>query len=168
MKTSVSILVAAMLALTGCHHRHHAPTSAAAADTISVSEARLLLPAVKGNPGAGYFTLANATNAPVTLVGVDITGAQKAEMHETSGGTMQPLAQVAIAPGAQVSFAPAGKHVMAFNLVPTLTPGGSSTIVFHFQDGKTLSAKLRIEAAGGGSDDMAKMNMGGMNMGGKN
>jgi len=163
MKTSLSLLLlGAVLALAGCHHRH-AAVAAPSASSIDVSEARLVLPAVKGNPGAAYFTLRNATKAAVTLVGVAIEGAQKAEMHETSGGTMQPLAQVAIAPGERVSFAPAGKHVMAFNLAPTLTPGGSSAINFHFADGKTISAPLRIEAAGGSSENMAGMNMGGKN-----
>ena len=79
-------------------------------------------------------------------------------MHETSGGTMASLGPVAIAPGQQVVFGPGGKHVMAFGLASSLSPGGSSQIVFHFQDGKSKPAPLRVELAG---NEMAGMTMGG-------
>jgi copper(I)-binding protein len=174
MKTSVSILapaiLAAMLALSGCHHHRAAPAgSTANSPGMVVSQARLVLPAVKGNPGGAYFTLGNENSVPTALVSVDIVGVQKTEMHQTSGGTMGVLAQVGIDPGQRVIFTPGGKHVMAFNVAPSLTPGGSSEIIFHFQDGKTTSAPLRIEAAGDGSGGSSSMggDMGGMNMGGK-
>ncbi len=164
MKIPVSILSAvAVLALAGCHRHHHAPAkhAAAASTGIVVSQARLVLPAVKGNPAAAYFSLANEGKVAVTLVGVDVVGAQKAEMHETSGGTMQPLAQVGVDPGQRAIFAPGGKHVMVFSLAPNLTAGGSSEIVLHFQGGKTTSAPMGIEPPGDGAGDMAGMNMGG-------
>lgn len=170
MKTSVSMVAAAMfgplvmagvLTVGGCHRQPAAPIGGPAHQPgIDVLQARFVLPAVKGNPGAAYFTLGNDTAAPATLIKVDIIGAKNAEMHETSGGTMQQLSQVRIEPGQRAVFAPAGKHVMAFSPSPTLSPGGSSEIVFHFADGKTKSAPLRIEAAG---SDMAGMNMGGKN-----
>lgn len=163
MKTFVSILCAVLpastLMLAGCHRKPPAPTVGPAySQGIVVSQGRLVLPAVKGHPGAAYFTVDNENNAPATLLRVDVTGAHLAEMHQTSGGTMAPLAQLRIDPGQRAIFAPAGKHVMVFNLVPTLAPGGTSRIVLHFQDGRTASTPLRIEAAGG---DMAAMDMGG-------
>jgi copper(I)-binding protein len=166
MKIPLAIPAAlAALALAGCHHHHHT-TRTVTSPGIVISQARLVLPAVKGNPAAAYFTLANESHAPATLVGVDITGARKTEMHETSGGTMQPLSQVLIYPGRQVIFAPGGRHVMVFDLVPTLTTGGTSEITLHFQDGKTASAPLRIDSVGSESaGDMAPM--AGMAMSGK-
>jgi copper(I)-binding protein len=170
MKISVSIPVGLMalalsaLALAGCHHRSEPSTAKTASSPgMMMSQARIVLPAVKGNPAAAYFTLDNRTSAPATLTGVDIVGARKTEMHQTSGGTMAPLTQVRIEPGQQVVFAPGGKHVMVFDLASSLTlsPGGSSEILFHFQDGKTTIAPLRVEAPGGGtSGDMAGMHMG--------
>lgn len=152
MKTSAAIIVSALLATAGCHRQPAAPAAAMAnSPGIVVSQARVVLPAVKGNPGAGYFTLGNENSQPTTLVSVTITGAQKTEMHQTSGGTMAPLPSVRIDPGQRVIFAPGGKHVMAFNLAPSLSPGGSSEIEFHFLDGKTTSAPLRVEAPGGGT-----------------
>jgi copper(I)-binding protein len=170
MQTSVSIpagalagaLLAATTLLAGCHHRSPAASRVTASPPgMVVSQARLVLPAVKGNPGVAYFTLGNENNVATTLVGVDIVGAHQTEMHETTGGTMAPLAQVRIGPGQQVIFAPSGKHVMAFGIAPSLTPGGTSAITFRFQDGKTTSAPLRIEAAGEAMGGMAGMDMGG-------
>ncbi len=162
MKTSVSILGTAMLALSGCHHAPTVPTGVTATSRgIVVSQARLVLPAVKGNPGAAYFTVTNENGTPATLVRVDVAGAQNTEIHETSGGTMRSLAQVRIDRGQPVVFAPAGKHCMVFSLAPALAPGGASKIVLHFQDGTAISASLRIEAAGGDMAGMAGMDMGG-------
>jgi copper(I)-binding protein len=165
MQTSVSIpvsaLAGALLALSGCHHRSTAIGVTASPPGIVVSQARLVLPVVKGNPGVAYFTLGNENNVATTLVGVDIVGAKQTEMHETSGGTMAPLAQLHIAPGQKVIFAPSGKHVMAFGIASSLTPGGTSAITFHFQDGKTTSAPLRIEAPGEAMGGMAGMDMAG-------
>jgi copper(I)-binding protein len=165
----VSPLAAALLAATtivsGCHHRSTAIGVTASPPGMVVSQARLVLPIVKGNPGVAYFTLGNENNVATTLVGVDIVGAKQTEMHQTSGGTMAPLTNVRIDPGQRVIFGPGGKHVMAFNLGPSLNPGGTSEITFRFQDGKTTSAPLRVDAPGDGAGDMA--GMAGMNMGGK-
>ena len=166
MKTADAILAATllapMLALGGCHHRAVSQSTVTAAPPgIVVSQARLVLPPVKGNPGAAYFTVGNESSAPARLVRVEIVGAQKTEMHQTSGGTMGPLPQVDIAPGQRVIFAPGGRHVMVFGLAPSLAIGGSSQIIFHFQDGKTTSTPLRIDAAGDGMTGMAGMNMDG-------
>jgi hypothetical protein len=158
LKTSVSLLIAVMLtpllATAGCH-RSAAPTGDLSNPPgIVVSHARLVLPAVKGNPGAAYFTVGNESGAPATLVRVTIVGAQQAQMHQTSGGIMQPVVEVGIDPGKRVIFAPSGKHVMVFSLAPSLAPGGSTEIVLHFKDGKSTSAPLRIEAADSGSGMM--------------
>ncbi len=165
MQTSVFIrvcaLAGALLALPGCHHRAVPAGVTATSPGIVVAQARLVLPAVKGNPGVAYFTLGNETNASPTLVGVDIVGAQQAQMHQTSGATMAALPQVRIDPGQRLIFGPSGKHVMAFGIAASLTPGGSSAITFHFQDGRTISAPLRIESPGSAGGGMAGMTMGG-------
>ncbi len=154
MQTSVflpvSALAAAALALSGCHHRAAPAGATAMTPGMVVSQARLLLPAVKGHPAAAYFTLGNENNLAATLVRVDVDGVKQTEMHETVGGAMTALSQVRIDPGKNVIFSPAGKHVMAFGIAPSLTPGGASAIIFHFQDGKTTSAPLRVEALGDG------------------
>lgn len=114
----------------------------------AVSDATLVLPAVSGNPAAAYFTLANAGDKAVTLAAVAIDGAGKAEMHQTTGGSMSPVAAVEVKPGEPVKFAPGGLHVMAFELDPKLTAGSSTEMTLTFADGDKLSAQVRIVARG--------------------
>jgi copper(I)-binding protein len=115
---------------------------------LALSEGRLVLNAVKGNPGAAYFTLANNSNKPVTLAAVHIDGAGRAEMHETSGSSMGTLQRSELAPGASLSFAPGGKHVMVFELDPKLSSGATVEMTLTFADGDKLSAPLKVESAG--------------------
>lgn len=121
---------------------------------VTLSEGTLVLPAVKGNPAGGYFTLVNTGDKSVTLAAVSVTGAARAEMHETKGGTMSPLASLEIKPGETVTFERGGKHIMAFELDPALTAGGTSEITLTFADGDKVSAPLKLAAPGG---DMAGM-----------
>ena len=153
----VGISIAA-LALAGCSGDKPAataePTQAASAGPdakpgLSVSGGRLVLPAVPGNPGAAYFTLANGGDAEATVAAVHIAGAARAEMHETTGGSMSPLKTAAIAPGKSVVFAPGGKHVMAFEIAETIKPGSTVELTLTFADGDKLSTPLAVEAAGG-------------------
>jgi copper(I)-binding protein len=124
---------------------------------LMLSEGALVLPAVKGNPAGGYFTLVNNGDKAVTLAAVSVTGAARAEMHETTGEIMAPLTSLEIKPGATVKFERGGKHVMAFELDPALTAGGTTELTLTFADGDKLSAPLKLEAPGGGMDDMEGM-----------
>jgi hypothetical protein len=110
------------------------------------------LPAVAGNPGAAYFSL-HGGSAPATLLAVSAPFAVRTEMHESMKGdhgamTMTPLKQVDIAPKAEVSFAPGGKHVMLFDVAPTLQPGAKAPISLSFADGKKIELQAIIVGAG--------------------
>lgn len=119
---------------------------------LALSDGKLVLNAVKGNPGAAYFTLANNSDKPVKLAAVYIDGAGRAEMHETSGGSMGPLQPPELPPGSNLTFAPGGKHAMAFELDPRIAAGGSVEMTLTFADGDKLSAPLKVESAGGTGD----------------
>lgn len=140
----------AALALTACQQQAEAPAdkNPDGKPGLGASDGMLVLPAVKGNPGAGYFTLNNGSGKAVTLAGVSIEAAQSAEMHETKDGKMSSLDQVDLAPGATVKFAPGGKHVMAFNLKPEIATGSVVEMTLTFSDGDKLSAPLKVMAAG--------------------
>jgi copper(I)-binding protein len=146
-----------VLALTACQQPSQPAGKEAAKEAmgpetkpgLSLSAGRLVLNAVKGNPGAAYFTLANNSVKPVTLAAVHIDGAGRAEMHETSGGSMDAFQPSDLAPGASLSFAPGGKHVMAFELDPKLAPGATVEMTLTFTDGDKLSAPLKVESADG-------------------
>ena len=74
------------LALAGCGGNHE-PAAGEQADVpggISISDARLVLPAVRGNPGALYFTVHNDSASDRTIGDVAVKGAQSAMIHETT------------------------------------------------------------------------------------
>ncbi len=148
------LALALALALAGCGKsesevdRPVADSSLETKPGLAISGGELVLPAVKGHPGAAYFTLANNGTKPVNLAAVTISGAGKTEMHQTTGGTMGPLSQAEIAAGASLAFARGGNHVMVFNLDPALAAGGTVEMTLTFADGDKLSSPLALKAAG--------------------
>lgn len=158
MKIAVRLTLTAALALVaGCSQEAPAPEASGASATtgmeakpgISVGDGKLILPAVAGRPGGAYFMLSNSDTKPVTLSSVSIEGAGKTEMHETTGGHMGQFPSVDVKPGEMVMFERGGKHIMAFDLAPTIKPGGTVEMTLSFSDGEKISVPLRVEAAGG-------------------
>ena len=137
-------VVAAGLLVAGCQQK---------AEPVTVDGAWIRLPAVAGNPGAAYFTLHGGT-APATLLAVSAPFAVRSELHESMKGhegmmSMASVKDVAVAPKAVVRFEPGGKHVMLFDVAPTLQPGAKAPLSLSFADGK----KLRVEAVVDGAGD---------------
>jgi periplasmic copper chaperone A len=115
---------------------------------FQLSKAQITLPAVKGNPGAAYFTLSNNTDAAVTLTGVTVAGAERAEMHETTGGAMEPLASVAVPAKTQLTFAPGGRHAMVFGMPAQLAPGGKVSLTVQLADGSKVATDAEVLGPG--------------------
>lgn len=142
MRGFAGIVVAAML-VTGCQQK---------AEPVSADGAWVRLPAVAGNPGSAYFTLHGGTD-PATLLAVSAPFAIRAELHESMKGhegmmSMAPVKDVAVAPKAIVKFAPGGKHVMLFDIAPTLQPGTKAPLTLSFADGKKLEVHAVVVGAG--------------------
>ena len=78
-------------------------------------------------------------------------------MHESTGGSMEPLSEVPVAAGQAVKFEPGGKHVMLFGLDPALAAGATTEMTLIFAGGDKASAALRIEPAGGAMASMPAM-----------
>jgi periplasmic copper chaperone A len=144
--------IAVMLALGACQEqpaKQEAPAAAPEAKPgMVLSAVRLVLPAVKGNPGAAYFKLENNGSTAASLAAVAIEGAGKAEVHQATSDTMMPVDSVDVDPRTPVDFKPGELHVMVFDLDPKLAPGGKTEITLTFADGDKLSAELTIESAG--------------------
>lgn len=140
----------AALALVACNQGPASTAQeSAVAGQLSVTGGKLVLPAVAGNPGAAYFTATNGTAQPASLTGATVERTTKAEMHETSGGSMAPLTALTVGPGATVTFEPGGKHVMVFGVPKSLQPGGTVKLTLTFAGGQTVSGPLQITAPGG-------------------
>lgn len=163
-KHALHLTLLATLALAACKQEAPAPetspsteASVPAAETrdgLSATNGKLVLPAVKGRPGAAYFMLSNSSAKPVQITGVAIAGAGKAEMHETTGGDMAPLPTADVPAGDMVMFERGGKHVMVFDLAPTIKAGGTAVLTLTLSNGSKLAIPLQVEAAGGAGEAM--------------
>ncbi len=122
------------------------------ADGVKVDGAWIRLPAVAGQPGAAYFTLHGGREAE-TLVSVSTRAADKAEIHESTkdGAGMAKMTQLAsldLPVGSEVKFAPGGKHVMLFGLVPNVHAGEKVPLTLHFASGHEATAVADVAVPG--------------------
>lgn len=122
---------------------------------LAVTDASVQLPVVSGRPGAAYFTVKGGAQA-TSLVAVSSPVAIRAEMHEMKqdGGmmTMAPLKDVAIPAGATVEFKSGGKHVMLFDVSPTVRSGDQVPLRLSFADGKTIEVKASARTLSDAAD----------------
>ena len=119
---------------------------------IEISDGRMNLPAVPGNPGAVYFTIDNYSDKDTTIVGAYVDGAASAEMHlsaESDGAmTMEKVEGIPIPAGDSFTFEPGSFHIMAMNVDPALKPGGETEVTLTFEGGDKASFKARLLAPG--------------------
>ena len=129
-----------------------AQAGAPAADALAVSNARVVLAPVAGNPAAAYFDLAYSGADGVSLTGVAIEGAGMTMIHDyaENAGKMQMVMadKVALATNAPVSFAPGGLHVMAMDPGSALTPGATAKLTLTLSDGSSKTLEAPVRAAG--------------------
>jgi hypothetical protein len=139
------------LALGACSNE---PEAAAVADDVAleVSNARLMLPAVEGNPGAIYFDVKNTGDRNYAIRRADVAGASNAELHgsmEMEGQMMMDsVGQILVNSGETESLEPGGFHVMVFDLEPTLEAGGTTDMTLTVVGGKIKTFPVEIRAAG--------------------
>jgi periplasmic copper chaperone A len=140
MRANVVVVMTA-LALAGC----------AKPKQLYVDGGYVRLPAVAKQPAAAYFTLHGGPSDKV-LISVSSPYAIRGELHESmnKGGmsTMAPLQQVDVPAATEVPFKPGGKHVMLFDVNPTIKPGGSLPLIFTFADGVRIQLDAATIAAG--------------------
>lgn len=144
MMRAVFAMILAGAVLAGCQQAE-----------LGADDAWVRLPAVAGRPGAAYFTVKGGAQA-TSLVAVSSPLAIRAEIHEMKHEgemmTMAPVKDVAIAAGGTVEFNPGGKHVMLFDLSPSVRAGGTLPLRLSFADGKTIEVNAAVRAAGDAAD----------------
>jgi copper(I)-binding protein len=158
VRFAVVALTIAGAGLAGCNKQPSEPAAtptAAAPDApagLAVTNGRLVLPAVSGNPAAVYFDIANTGVADTAIAGVSVEGAKSAMLHTTtqSGGmsSMKEMSSVSVRKGQTVQFAPGGNHVMAMGLDASLKAGGTTEVTLTFASGDKASFPAAIEPAG--------------------
>ncbi len=156
-KSIISALAIAIasLAPAACSQQEEAPAADTAPEApagISVTNGRLILPAVSGNPAAVYFDISNSGTEPQMIRSASVQGAGPAMLHKSStwnGQTsMEDVPQLPVAPGETISFAPGGLHVMAGDLAETIVAGGMTEVTLTFIRGDKVSFPVEVRAAG--------------------
>jgi copper(I)-binding protein len=105
-------------------------------DSGSLVASNVLVPApIPGREmTAGYLTLENRSDAPVTVTGVSSPQFGIVEMHDSTVANgvsrMRQLREISVPPGSSVQFAPGGKHLMLMKPVDDI-----QNITLHFLSG---------------------------------
>ena len=119
---------------------------------LELSDARLMLPAVSGYPGAIYFTVANTGERNYAIRRADVEGAGRAELHASmqmdGEMTMDSVGQVLVNAGDEETFEPGGYHVMVFDLDPAIAAGDTAEMTLTVVGGKQKSFPVEVRAAG--------------------
>ncbi len=150
------LALAALPGLGACSGEADAPdgdaAGAAVTSQLGVTNARVVLAPVGGNPAAVYLDLAYSGREGVTLDAVDVEGAGMTMIHDyaETGGKMRMVMadKVPLTPGTPVSFAPGGLHVMAMDPTDALKPGTTANVTLTLSDGTTATITAPVRAAG--------------------
>ncbi len=137
------LLMAVTVFVAACSAQDAAPVA---------NDGYVRLAAVPGRPAAGYFALRGGAK-DTTLVRVEAPGVSRVEMHGsrmTANGmvTMESLATVPVPARTDVAFTPGGRHVMLFDVSPTVTPGSRLPLTLRFADGAATQVEATVIAAG--------------------
>ena len=149
-----SVCAGLAFAIAGCNSEPEpepTPTQEANPDMpngISVADARLVLPAVKGNPGAVYFTMTNVGGKDYEIAGIDVLGAGSGMLHKSDSRGMEMIETVPLPGGSATPFKPGGYHGMIMDLPEDLAAGGETEVTVTFDNGDKASFPAAVEAPG--------------------
>lgn len=147
-------VAAAMLGLAACGGEAEAPAEAVAGQVpgMTITNARLVLAPVAGNPAAVYFDLAYEGDQGLTIRKAEVEGAGTTMMHEYGewDGKMQMMEAlpISLTKGKKVEFKPGALHVMAMEPSATWKPGDKVKITLTMSGGTTQVFEAEVRAAG--------------------
>jgi hypothetical protein len=133
-----------MAAMAGCSPAPEEPR-------VTVQHVTVTLPAIRGRPGAAYFTLRTNTN-PTSLIGVMSPLVQRIELHESGSkdgvSSMKPLEETVFPGRGLLSFKPGGKHAMLFGIDPSVKAGGKIPLTFTFDPAPAVTVEAEVRGPG--------------------
>lgn len=117
---------------------------------LTISDAVVLEPLPGSGMAAGYLTMENHSDLPITIVKVTSAAFASIEMHETvvenDVARMVSLGPVVIEQKSSIVFEPGGKHLMMSGAVRQLLPGAPITIDFHASDNGLVSVSTTVRS----------------------
>jgi copper(I)-binding protein len=106
---------------------------------------------------AGYVTLANGGDAPVTLVGASSPAVEAVELHRTEivdgVSRMRAAGELVIAPDETLALAPGGLHMMLMRPVAPISAGDTVEVTLDLGAAGTQVLALPVQAAAPGAAD---------------
>ena len=160
MTKTLSITVAYLIFLT----------TAALAQTGSISVTDAWARASSVSTGAVYMTIANAGAADDKLVAAQSPVAKQVQMHieinDNGIMKMRPLPSIDVKGNAKATLAPGGMHLMLIGLKHHLKSGQNFPLTLTFAKAGSENVAVEVEKVGsmGPGDQSGGMNMPGMNM----
>lgn len=134
-----------------------------ASGDVTVSDPWIREPAAGQTLAAGYGTITNGTDDPITLVGASAPISATFEIHETStgdDGTMSMSEKEGgfeIAAGESFTLEPGGPHVMMLDIDP-VEISGTIDLTLEF-DSTEVTVPAEVRAIGDAMDGMEDMDM---------
>ncbi len=145
-------LASAGLVLSSCGEAPAGAPAEAGIEGMKISNARMVLAPVAGNPAAIYFDLAYDGTRNVALNRAEVKGARSATFHDYGEYDfkvqMMDMLPLPLKKGDKVSFEPGGKHLMAIEPDASLKPGGTTEATIIVSGGKRHTFPVEIRAAG--------------------
>ncbi|MBP6683210.1 MAG: copper chaperone PCu(A)C [Halioglobus sp.] len=132
-----------------------APLLAVAAEpaalTLEGAWVRALPP---GQPNtAAYLTATNRGAAAVTIVGASAAIAKTTQIHTTREvdglQRMEQVAQLQLAPGQSLAFAPGGTHLMLMGLAQMPAPGEQVQLCLELAGGAQVCTQAEVQKGAG-------------------
>ncbi len=125
---------------------------ALAQDALKVEQPWARATAASAKNGAAYVRLVNGGPAVDRLLAASSPVATRAELHthlnEDGVMKMRQVATVELPPGATVTFAPSGLHIMLFGLTDQLKQGATFPLTLTFEKAGSRTVTVTVEGAG--------------------
>jgi copper(I)-binding protein len=127
--------------------------SAFAAGRLRVEDAWIRAAPPGATMLAGYATLANSGDAPLTVLTVQSEAFRSASIHRTvvrdGVSRMRELHDLELAPGQTVRFEPGGYHIMLMDPRQPIEVGAKVGIVFLLADGTRVQTVFDVTDSDG-------------------
>ena len=124
--------------------------SAHAAGKLGVVDAWIRLAPPGASMMAGYATLSNTGDAPITVLTVQSDAFRMASLHETivdkGVSKMREIHRLVIVPGATITLEPGGKHLMLMEPRHDIVAGEKVEVMFLLSDGTRVETHFDVPA----------------------
>jgi copper(I)-binding protein len=104
-------------------------------------------------PAAGYLTLTNSGNTPLTLISASSPDYAQVMFHQSRDQNgmehMLPVESLVVPPHGRVSFAPGSYHLMLMQAQHPLVPGDHVVVTFHLAGDQSLTIPFEVRRPDG-------------------